>query len=341
VLAIMPWNFPFWQVFRFATPGLMAGNVALLKHASNVPQCALAIEGIFRRAGFPEGVFQALMIGSDSVPRVIEDPRVVAITLTGSVGAGSSVAAMAGKQIKKTVLELGGSDPFIVMPSADLETTVASAVQARIINNGQSCIAAKRFIVQEAIYQEFERRFVERMAALKVGDPLEESTDVGPMATDDLVTILEDQVHRTVQMGARLLLGGTRLQRKGSFYAPTVLADIPEKSPARVGELFGPVVSLFRVQGIEEAVALANQSPFGLGSSCWTNDQRERRHFVDHIEAGMAFINGIVASDPRVPFGGVKQSGYGRELSADGIREFVNIKTVMIFDVGTSASETE
>jgi succinate-semialdehyde dehydrogenase/glutarate-semialdehyde dehydrogenase len=341
VLAIMPWNFPFWQVFRFAAPALMAGNVALLKHASNVPQCALAIEGIFRRAGFPEGVFQALMIGSDSVPRMIEDPRVVAITLTGSVGAGSSVAAMAGKQIKKTVLELGGSDPFIVMPSADLESTVASAVQAGIINNGQSCIAAKRFIVHGAIYHEFERRFVERMAALKVGDPLDESTDVGPMATADLITLLDDQVHKTVQMGARLLLGGTRLLRKGNFYAPTVLADIPEESPARIEELFGPVASLFRVYGIEEAVALANQSPFGLGSSCWTNDQGERRHFVDHIEAGMAFINGIVASDPRVPFGGVKQSGYGRELSADGIREFVNIKTIMIFDVGPSASETE
>ncbi len=341
VLAIMPWNFPFWQVFRFAAPALMAGNVALLKHASNVPQCALAIEGIFRRAGFPQGAFQSILTSSDRVSRMIEDPRVVAITLTGSVGAGSSVAAMAGKQIKKTVLELGGSDPFIVMPSADLESTVASAVQARIINNGQSCIAAKRFIVHDSIYHEFERRFVERMAALKVGDPLDESTDVGPMATADLVTTLEDQVHKTVQMGARLLLGGTRLQRKGNFYAPTVLADIPEESPARIEELFGPVASLFHVHGIEEAVALANQSQFGLGSSCWTNNQRERRHFINHIEAGMAFVNGTVASDPRVPFGGVKQSGYGRELSTDGIREFVNIKTVLIFDVGPSASETE
>jgi succinate-semialdehyde dehydrogenase/glutarate-semialdehyde dehydrogenase len=272
---------------------------------------------------------------------VIEDPRIVAITLTGSVGAGSSVAAIAGKQIKKTVLELGGSDPFIVMPSVNLEATVASAVQARIINNGQSCIAAKRFIVHDAIYSEFERHFTQRMAALKVGDPLDDSTDVGPLATSDLVTTLENQVDRTVRMGARLSLGGARLRRAGNFYAPTVLADIPEESPARIEELFGPVASLFRVRGIEEAVALANQSQFGLGSSCWTNDQHERRYFINHIEAGMAFVNGTVVSDPRVPFGGVKQSGYGRELSTDGIREFVNIKTIMIYEVGPSATKTE
>ena len=341
ILAIMPWNFPFWQVFRFAVPSLMAGNVGLLKHASNVPQCALAIEQVFRGAGFPEGAFQVLLIGTDRVARIIEDARVAALTLTGSVGAGSSVAAAAGKQIKKTVLELGGSDPFIVMSSADSERTVATAVQARTINNGQSCIAAKRFIVHEAIYEQFERRFVERMAALKVGDPLDESTDIGPLATADLLATLEDQVSRTVQMGARLLLGGKRLSRTGNFYAPTVLSAIPEQSPGRRDELFGPVASLFRVKGIEEAIALANDSQFGLAASCWTNNQRERELFVRGIDAGTVFINGMVASDPRVPFGGIKQSGYGRELGMQGIREFVNAKTVSIYEIETFASDTE
>jgi succinate-semialdehyde dehydrogenase/glutarate-semialdehyde dehydrogenase len=331
VLAIMPWNFPFWQVFRFAAPGLMAGNVALLKHASNVPQCALAIADVFSRAGFPEGVFQTLLIGTEQTARVIADPRVMAVTLTGSVGAGSRVAAAAGKQIKKTVLELGGSDPFLVMPSADFERAVSTAVQARAVNNGQSCIAAKRFIVHEDIYDRFEGRFVERMAELKVGDPLEETTDIGPLASADLLAALADQVNRTVQMGARVLLGGKRIARTGNYYEPTVLADIPKGSPARVDELFGPVASLFRVRGIEEAIALANDSPFGLGASCWTKDERERERFINWIEAGMAFVNGMVASDPRLPFGGVKQSGYGRELSHAGIREFVNIKTVSIW----------
>jgi succinate-semialdehyde dehydrogenase/glutarate-semialdehyde dehydrogenase len=341
VLAIMPWNFPFWQVFRFAAPSLMAGNVALLKHASNVPQCALAIQNVFRRAGFPDGAFQTLLIGIDQVPRLIEDPRIAAITLTGSVGAGSSVASAAGKMIKKTVLELGGSDPFIVMPSADLARAAATAAQARVINNGQSCIAAKRFIVHQAIYQEFESRFVERMAALKVGDPLDESTGVGPLATPDVLSSLEDQVKRTVQMGARLLLGGKRLDRKGNFYAPTVLADLPSGSQPITEELFGPVASLFRVSGIEEALAVANHTPFGLGSSCWTEDRREREYFIDHIEAGMAFINGMVVSHPGAPFGGVKQSGYGRELSVQGIREFVNIKTVAVYEIAASGSDTE
>lgn len=341
VLAVMPWNFPFWQVFRFAAPALMAGNVGLLKHASNVPQCALAIEAIFRTAGFPEGAFQTLMIGSDKVARVIEDPRVVAVTLTGSVGAGSKVAAVAGKQIKKSVLELGGSDPFIVMPSADFEAAVSTAVQARVINNGQSCIAAKRFIVHEKIAEEFERRFVERMAALKVGDPMDPLTDVGPLATADVLDDLEQQVKKTVQMGARLLLGGKRLNRPGNFYAPTVLADIPPQSPAAVEELFGPVASLYRVKGMEEAIRVANDSDFGLGSSAWTNDPGEREMFIEEIEAGMAFINGMVASDSRIPFGGVKQSGYGRELSYFGIREFVNIKTVSIYEQRENRSKTE
>ncbi len=341
VLAVMPWNFPFWQVFRFAAPALMAGNVGLLKHASNVPQCALAIEAIFRTAGFPEGAFQTLMIGSDKVARVIEDPRIVAVTLTGSVGAGSMVASVAGKQIKKSVLELGGSDPIIVMPSADFELAVSTAVQARVINNGQSCIAAKRFIVHEKIADEFERRFVEHMAALKVGDPMDPLTDVGPLATADVLDDLEQQVNKTVEMGARLLLGGKRLNRSGNFYSPTVLADIPPKSPAAVEELFGPVASLYRVKNMEEVIRVANDSDFGLGSSAWTNDPAERELFIDGIEAGMAFINGMVASDSRIPFGGVKQSGYGRELSYFGIREFVNIKTVSIYEQRENRSKTE
>lgn len=341
VLAIMPWNFPFWQVFRFAAPALMAGNVALLKHASNVPQCAVALEDIFRRADFPEGVFQSLLIGSDRVTQLIADSRITAITLTGSVGAGSRVAETAGRHIKKTVLELGGSDAYLVMPSADLDSAIATAVQARMINNAQSCIAAKRFIIHEAIYPEFERRFVERMAGLKLGDPLDETTDVGPLATGDVRKTVEEQVRRTVQMGARVLLGGERLKGKGNFYSPTVLADIPKQSPARREEIFGPVAPLFRVNGIEEAIALANDSSFGLACSCWTDNQRERELVVQEIEAGTVFINGMVASDPRVPFGGVKQSGYGRELGVHGIREFVNTKTVSIFEIAPRGNRTE
>jgi succinate-semialdehyde dehydrogenase/glutarate-semialdehyde dehydrogenase len=341
VLAVMPWNFPFWQVFRFAAPGLMAGNVGLLKHASNVPQCALAIEDVFRRAGFPDGVFQTLLIGSDKTARVIEDDRIVAVTLTGSVGAGSSVASTAGKQIKKTVLELGGSDPFIVMPSVNLEQTCATAVQARTINNGQSCIAAKRFIVHEKIADDFERRFVERMKSLKVGDPMDSATDVGPLAMADLIDDLEKQVQESVSAGARVLCGGKRINGQGFFYEPTVLTNIPKSSPAHRDELFGPVASLYRAKDIHEAIAIANDTKFGLGASLWSNDEGERAAFIDQIEAGMAFINGMVASDPRIPFGGVKQSGYGRELSVHGIREFVNAKTVCINEVAQKGSGTE
>jgi len=341
VLAVMPWNFPLWQVFRFAAPALMAGNVALLKHASNVPQSAVAIEGIFKQAGFPQGVFQTLLIGSAHVSRVIADPRVSAVTLTGSVSAGSSVAATAGKQIKKAVLELGGSDPFIVMPSADLDRAVATAVQARTINNGQSCIAAKRFIVDRKIADTFQRRFVERMSALKIGDPMEETTDIGPLATLEVLNLLERQVTQTLKMGARLLLGGKRLEGPGYFFAPTVLAEIPINSPAHNEELFGPVASLFRVDGMGEALQIANDTSFGLGSSAWTNDESERELFIDQIQAGLAFINGMVASDPRLPFGGVKQSGYGRELSREGIREFVNVKTVVIRQTDENRTRTE
>lgn len=332
VLAIMPWNFPFWQVFRFAAPGLMAGNVGLLKHASNVPQCALAIEAIFREAGFPDGAFQTLLIPAQAVSNVLADRRIKAATLTGSTPAGSQVAAQAGKLIKKTVLELGGSDPFIVMPSANLDEAAQTAVKARTINNGQSCIAAKRFIVHEQIADGFLQRFVPGMEALRVGDPLDPGTQIGPLATPDILKILDEQVSRSVQMGARVLTGGKPMSGRGNFYPPTVLTDIPIDSPAYQEEVFGPVALVFRVPDIAAAIRLANDSPFGLGSSAWTNDDAEKERFIDEIEAGSVFINGMVASDPRLPFGGVKESGYGRELSEAGIHEFVNIKTVWIKD---------
>ncbi len=330
VLAIMPWNFPFWQVFRFAAPAVMAGNVGVLKHASNVPQSALAIEQVFTRAGFPAGVFQTLLIASSQVPALIDDPRVSAVTLTGSEAAGRDVASRAGRAIKKTVLELGGSDPFIVMPSADLDRAVATAVKARAVNNGQSCIAAKRFIVDDTIADEFIQRFSEAMAGLRVGDPLEKETDIGPLATPAIASELEAQVRETVDAGARVITGGGRLPRPGNYFAPTVLVDVPPGSPAYRDELFGPVASVFRVRGVTEALRIANDSTFGLGASVWTNDAAERTALVAGLETGQVFVNAMVASDPRVPFGGVKRSGYGRELSVHGIREFVNTKTVWI-----------
>jgi len=330
ILAVMPWNFPFWQVVRFVAPALMAGNVGLLKHASNVPQCALKLEEIFCRAGFPEGVFQTLLIGSRQVDAVLNDPRVVAATLTGSEQAGVEVGIGAAKRIKKVVLELGGSDPFIVMPSANLEEAVKTGVKARIINNGQSCIAAKRFIVAESIADQFEEKFVSQMEGLKVGDPIEESTDLGPLSTADGVESLDEAVQRSVAAGACVATGGRKLERSGNFYAPTVLTGIPKNSPAYREELFGPVACLFRAKDIDEAISLANDSRFGLGASAWTNDDAERERFINELEAGMVFINRMVASDPRLPFGGVKHSGHGRELGPYGIREFTNAKTVSI-----------
>ena len=330
VLAIMPWNFPFWQVIRFAAPALMAGNVGLLKHASNVPQCALAIEQIFLEAGFPEGVFQTLLIGSGPVDALLNDPRIMAATLTGSENAGIQVGMSAAKRIKKVVLELGGSDPFIVMPSADLDAAVTTAVAARIQNNGQSCIAAKRFIVAEPIADEFQRRFVAKMEGLQIGDPFDEKTELGPLSTPDAVRDLDADVQKTVKAGATLLTGGHPIKRPGNYYAPTVLTNIPKNSPAYGEEFFGPVASIFRVKDQDEAIRIANDVRFGLGASVWTNDEKERERFINEIEAGMVFINKMVASDPRIPFGGVKASGHGRELSAVGMREFLNAKTVWI-----------
>jgi succinate-semialdehyde dehydrogenase / glutarate-semialdehyde dehydrogenase len=330
VLAVMPWNYPFWQVIRAAAPILTGGNVMLLKHASNVPQCALMIEELFREAGFPEGVFQTLLIGSAKVDAVLGDPRVAAATLTGSEGAGVQVAQGAAKKVKKVVLELGGSDPFIVMPSANLDEAVTTAVKARISNNGQSCIAAKRFIIAEPIAEEFQRRFVSAMAALKVGDPFDEKTELGPLATRSGVEELDQSVQTSVKSGAELLTGGKRLAGPGNFYAPTVLSKIPKGSPAHCEELFGPVASVFPAKDLDDAIRIANDSRFGLGASAWTNDEKERERLINEIESGMVFINRMVASDPRLPFGGVKWSGYGRELGSFGIREFTDVKTVWI-----------
>ncbi len=330
VLAIMPWNFPLWQAMRFAAPALMAGNVGLLKHASNVPQTALYMQDLFERAGFPRGAFQTLLVGSAKVEGILRDRRVVAATLTGSGPAGSAVASVAGDEIKKTVLELGGSDPFIVMPSADLARAAKVAAVARTLNNGQSCIAAKRFIVHEAVADEFERRFVEAMAALRVGDPMEDGTDIGPLATESQRQDVVELVGDAVAKGARVLCGGEVPSGAGWYYPPTILAGITPEMRVHTEELFGPVATLYRVADIDEAIELANATEFGLGSNAWTQDEEERARFVRDIEAGMVFINGNTTSYPDLPFGGVKTSGYGRELSAHGIREFCNLKTVWV-----------
>ena len=330
ILAVMPWNFPFWQVIRFAAPALMAGNVGLLKHASNVPQCALAIEEIFCRAGFSDGLFQTLLIESAEVEKLIVDPRVKAVTLTGSEKAGSAVAGTAAREIKKAVLELGGSDAFIVMPSADFEAALTTAIKARTINTGQSCIAGKRFFIADRIYNDFLRQFVERMRALKIGDPFDQTTDIGPLASEQILNDVHDQVQKTIAAGAKLLTGGNRLHGPGFFYEPTVLVDVPKDSPAYRDEVFGPVASIFRVRDAAEAIEMANDTMFGLGASAWTNNRAEQELFASELETGMVFINAMVASDPRLPFGGVKRSGFGRELSAHGIREFMNVKTIWI-----------
>jgi succinate-semialdehyde dehydrogenase/glutarate-semialdehyde dehydrogenase len=331
ILAVMPWNFPFWQVWRFLAPALMAGNVGLLKHASNVPQCALAIEEIIHRAGFPTGVFQTLLINAAQVALLIDDQRVKAATLTGSEFAGASLAAAAGKQIKKTVLELGGSDPFIVLESADLITAAAVATTARMVNNGQSCIAAKRFIVAEAIADKFTQMLLEKFRALKIGDPMEPETDLGPLATPSILQELAQQVQTAVESGGKVLIGGQPLSdRQGYFFQPTLIVDIPTDAPIVQEEFFGPVALLFRVPNIDTAIDLANATPFGLGASAWTTDVLEQKRLITEIEAGCVFINSMVKSDPRLPFGGTKRSGYGRELSIQGLHEFVNVKTVWI-----------
>jgi acyl-CoA reductase-like NAD-dependent aldehyde dehydrogenase len=330
VLAVMPWNFPFWQVFRFAAPALMAGNVGILKHSSNVPRCALAIADVFRDAGFPDGCFQTLLIGPKAVDAIISDDRVRAVTLTGSDTAGAKVAEAAGRALKKAVLELGGSDPFVVLADADIEQAARVGVTARNQNTGQSCIAAKRFIVVEPVADEFEARFCEAVAKLRAGDPMERDTDVGPLARSDLRDDLARQVGRSVEAGARVAVGGHALERRGYFYAPTVLTGVTSEMAAFTEETFGPVAAVVRARDEGQAIALANQSRYGLGANLWTRDVERAKALARAIEAGSVFINGMVASDPRLPFGGVKRSGYGRELSEFGIREFVNVQTVWI-----------
>ncbi|MFF3493071.1 NADP-dependent succinic semialdehyde dehydrogenase [Streptomyces sp. NPDC002795] len=333
VLAVMPWNFPLWQVVRFAAPALMAGNVGLLKHASNVPQMALYLEDLFHRAGFPEGCFQTLLIGSGAVEGILRDERVVAATLTGSEPAGRSVASIAGDEVKKTVLELGGSDPYVVLPSADVAKAAKTAVTARVQNNGQSCIAAKRFIVHESVFEEFREVFVSGMRELRVGDPLDEGTDVGPLSSEQGRTDLEELVDDAVESGATVLCGGQRpkdFADRGWFYEPTVIADVTPEMRIHQEETFGPVATLYRVADLDEAIAVANDTPFGLSSNLWTRDEDEIERFVRDSQAGGVFVNGMTASHPALPFGGAKRSGYGRELSDQGIKEFCNITTVWI-----------
>jgi succinate-semialdehyde dehydrogenase/glutarate-semialdehyde dehydrogenase len=330
VLAIMPWNFPLWQAMRFAAPALMAGNVGLLKHASNVPQTALFMQDLFTRAGFPQGTFQTLLVGSARVEAILRDRRVTAATLTGSGPAGQSVAAIAGDEIKKVVLELGGSDPFVVMPSADLRAAARVAAVARVLNNGQSCIAAKRFIVHEAVYSEFERLFTEQMAGKVVGDPMLEGTDVGPLASEQQRDDVEKLVADAVANGAKVLCGGAAPEGPGFYYPPTVLAGITAEMRVHTEEVFGPVATLYRVPDIDAALELANGTEFGLGANAWTNDEQEQSRFIRDLVAGMVFINGNVTSYPQLPFGGVKTSGHGRELSVQGIREFCNVKAVWV-----------
>ncbi len=335
ILAVMPWNFPLWQVFRFAVPALYAGNVGLLKHAPSVPQCALLIEDVFRRAGFPEGVFQNLFLEVEQIKFVLEDERVAAATLTGSEAAGRSLAQIAGSQIKKTVLELGGSDPFIVMPSAmankNLATgTVAAAVKGRTVNSGQSCIASKRFLISEAVYDEFASQFVQGMEALKSGDPTLSATELGPIAAKRLLDRLQSQVDQAVAGGARVLTGGTKISGPGNFYKPTVLENVKRGTPIYYEEIFGPVAMLFQFRTVEEAVEIANDTRYGLGASVWSQDRQEQDFLIARLEAGSVFVNSNVVSDVRLPFGGIKRSGYGRELADVGIREFVNIKTVWV-----------
>jgi succinate-semialdehyde dehydrogenase/glutarate-semialdehyde dehydrogenase len=330
VLAIMPWNFPLWQAMRFAVPALMAGNVGLLKHASNVPQTALFMQDLFARAGFPAGTFQTLLVGSVRIEAILRDPRVTAATLTGSGPAGSSVAAIAGSEIKKVVLELGGSDPFIVMPSADLRRAAEVAAVARLLNNGQSCISAKRFIVHDAVYDEFEHLFVEQMGAKVLGDPMADGTDVGPLASEQQRDDIEHLVADAAAKGAKVLCGGAVPEGPGFFYPPTVLAAITPEMRVHTEETFGPVATVYRVPDIDAAITLANGTEFGLGANAWTNDEAERSRFIRDLDAGMVFINGNVTSYPQLPFGGIKTSGYGRELSSHGIREFCNAKSVWV-----------
>jgi len=337
VLAVMPWNFPFWQVFRFLAPALMAGNVALLKHASNVPQCALAIESLVRRAGFPRGTFQTLLLEVHQIETILGDERIAAVTVTGSETAGRAIGAQAGWLIKKSVLELGGSDPFIVMPSADLDLAIETAVRARCVNSGQSCIAAKRFIVADEVYDTFEPRFVAGMEAMRVGDPMKDGTEIGPLATVRIVEELEKQVQAATRAGARILTGGERMLGEGNYFEPTVLVGVPRTSAVYREELFGPVAMLFRVQDLNEAIEIANDTPFGLAASAWTRNPAEQQRLVAELQCGGVFLNAMVASDPRLPFGGIKHSGYGRELSAAGMREFLNAKTVVISSAGSAS----